>query len=95
MQSHLVGALYLENRLATHVFAPERIAVLRVLASQAAISLENARLYSDLKNTEAQLQASLDEMQMHVSLIENSSDFIGYLPMATSMPVEGAWSGLS
>jgi PAS domain S-box-containing protein len=79
-QSHLVGALYLENRLVTHVFAPERIAVLRVLASQAAISLENARLYSDLKSTEAQLQASLDEMQMHVSLIENSSDFIGYLP---------------
>ena len=62
------------------MFTPERIAVLRTLASQAAISLENARLYSDLKSTEARLQASHDEMQMLVSLIENSDDFIGYLP---------------
>jgi len=79
-QSQLTGTLYLENRLATHVFTPERIAILKTLASQAAISLENARLYSDLKSTEARLQASHDEMQMRISLIENSSDFIGYLP---------------
>jgi PAS domain S-box-containing protein len=79
-QSQLVGTLYLENHLATHVFTPERSALLRTLASQAAISLENARLYSDLKNIEACLQASHDEMQMLVSLIENSSDFIGYMP---------------
>ena len=79
-QARLVGTLYLENRLATHVFTPERIALLRTLASQAAISLENARLYSDLKSTEARLQASHDEMQMLVALIENSSDFIGYIP---------------
>src|SRR5262249_24257876 len=32
-----------------HVFTPARIAVLRLLASQAAISLENARLYTDLR----------------------------------------------
>lgn len=79
-QSSLVGALYLENRLATHVFTPERTAVLRALASQAAIALENARLYADLKATQARLQASHDEMQMLVSVIANSSDFIGYLP---------------
>jgi predicted ATPase/signal transduction histidine kinase len=82
-QSRLVGTLYLENRLATHVFTPERIALLRTLASQAAISLENARLYSDLKSAEARLQASHDEMQMLVSLIENSSDFIGYIPTSS------------
>jgi PAS domain S-box-containing protein len=79
-QSNLVGVLYLENRLATHVFTPERTAVLRALASQAAIALENARLYADLKATQARLQASHDDMQMLVSVIANSSDFIGYLP---------------
>jgi len=53
-QRKLVGALYLENNLTPFAFTPDRIAVLQLLASQAAISLENAHLYSDL-----QLQAGL------------------------------------
>ncbi|HLM71416.1 MAG TPA: AAA family ATPase, partial [Polyangiaceae bacterium] len=47
-QASLVGLLYLENNLTAGAFTPERISTLDVLASQAAISLENARLYSDL-----------------------------------------------
>ncbi len=52
-QARLVGALYLENNLTPHVFTTARIAVLELLASQAAISLENARLFSDLQHSEA------------------------------------------
>jgi PAS domain S-box-containing protein len=52
-QAKLVGALYLENNLTPCAFTPGRIAVLELLASQAAISLENARLYSDLQRSEA------------------------------------------
>ena len=48
-QAQFVGVLYLENSLAAGVFAPARTAVLKLLASQAAISLENARLYADLQ----------------------------------------------
>jgi len=47
-QAKLVGLLYLENNLTASAFTPARIAVLKVLASQAAISLENARLYAEL-----------------------------------------------
>jgi predicted ATPase/signal transduction histidine kinase len=54
-QAKLIGILYFENNLASHVFTPARIAVLRLLASQAAISLENARLYTDLQRAEAVL----------------------------------------
>jgi predicted ATPase/signal transduction histidine kinase len=54
-QADLIGVLYLENCLASHVFTPARIAVLRLLASQAATSLENARLYSDLRDADAYL----------------------------------------
>ena len=53
-QAKLVGALYLENNLTAGAFTPDRLTVLQLLASQAAISLENATLYSDL-----QLQAEL------------------------------------
>jgi PAS domain S-box-containing protein len=52
-QAKLVGALYLENNLTPRAFTSDRIAVLEVLATQAAISLENARLYSDLQHSEA------------------------------------------
>ena len=52
-QARLIGVLYLENNLTPHVFNPTRIAVLELLASRAAISLENASLYSDLQRSEA------------------------------------------
>ena len=51
-QAKLIGVLYLENSLTPHVFTPARIAVLKLLASQAAISLENTRLYRDLEERE-------------------------------------------
>ena len=47
-QAKLIGMLYLENNLASHVFTPARILLLNLLSSQAAISLENARLYAEL-----------------------------------------------
>jgi predicted ATPase/signal transduction histidine kinase/tRNA A-37 threonylcarbamoyl transferase component Bud32 len=49
-QQKLVGILYLENNLVANAFTPERCKVLELLASQAAISLENARLYDTLEN---------------------------------------------
>ena len=51
-QAKLIGALYLENTLTPRVFTSNLIAVLEVLASQAAISLENARLYAELQVSE-------------------------------------------
>ena len=44
-----VGVLYLENDLATHAFPPERVRVLGLLSAQIASSLENSRLFEDLK----------------------------------------------
>ncbi|MDB5072092.1 MAG: multi-sensor signal transduction multi-kinase, partial [Candidatus Eremiobacteraeota bacterium] len=54
-QTKLVGTLYLENTLAPRVFTAARVAVLELLASQAAISLENATLYSNLHRSESVL----------------------------------------
>jgi predicted ATPase/signal transduction histidine kinase len=57
-RAKLIGVLYLENNLTPHVFTQARITVLRLLASQAAISLENARLYRDAQQMEAYLAAA-------------------------------------
>jgi len=59
-QGRLLAVLYLENNLAAGVFTPARIAVLNVLASQAAISLENTRLYRDLEEREARIRRLVD-----------------------------------
>jgi PAS domain S-box-containing protein len=59
-QGNLIGVLYLENNLAPRVFGPARIAVLKLLASQAAMSLENSRLYRDLAKREAKIRRLVD-----------------------------------
>ena len=59
-QAKLIGVLYLENNLTSLVFAPARIPVLKLLASEAAISLENTRLYRDLASREARIRRLVD-----------------------------------
>jgi len=59
-QAKLSGILYLENNLAPRVFVHSRAAVLKLLASQAAISLENASLYRDVAEREAKIRRLVD-----------------------------------
>ncbi|KWO40198.1 histidine kinase [Burkholderia sp. MSMB1459WGS] len=84
----LTGVLYLESRLATGVFAPARLAALGVLASQVAISLQNARLYRELSEREARIRRLVDANIIGIfiyaldgTIVEANSallDLIGY-----------------
>jgi PAS domain S-box-containing protein len=76
-QAKLIGVVYLENSLVPRVFTPKRLAMLELLASQAAISLDHARLYaeltqenSDRRKAEEALRASEERWR---KLFENSS----------------------
>jgi PAS domain S-box-containing protein len=57
-QAKLIGMLYLENNLTIAAFTPPRMVVLTLLASQAAISIENASLYRELAEREAKVRES-------------------------------------
>jgi PAS domain S-box-containing protein len=59
-QGRLTGLLYLENTLTSYAFTPDRTAILELLAAQAAISLENTRLYGDLQEREAKVRRLVD-----------------------------------
>jgi PAS domain S-box-containing protein len=59
-QGKLIGILYLENNLTPRIFTPDRVTVLKVLASQAAISIENTRLYRDLEDREGKIRRLVD-----------------------------------
>ena len=66
-QTKLVGVLYLENTLTPRVFTSDRVTVLELVASQAAISLENASLYSDLQRSEADLLEAQQLGRVHTT----------------------------
>jgi PAS domain S-box-containing protein len=62
-QTKLVGLLYLENNLTTGAFTPETLSVLRLLATQAAISLQNALLYADLRQENSERQRAEETLR--------------------------------
>ena len=67
-QGNAVALLYLENNLAPRVFTPARVAVLKFLASEAATSLDNARLYRELQDRESRIRRLFDAniIGMHI-----------------------------
>lgn len=69
-QSKLVGALYLENQLTTGAFTPERSQVLHLLSTQAAISIENAKLYSKLRNSESKMAQFLEAVPVGIGVLD-------------------------
>jgi PAS domain S-box-containing protein len=79
-QANLVGVLYLENKLTPRVFTADRLTVLELLTSQAAISLDNARVYtelaqenSDRRKAEEALRESEQRLQ---DIIDNTTSII-------------------
>jgi PAS domain S-box-containing protein len=72
-QGRSTALLYLENTLSSYAFPPDRIAILELLAAQAAISLENTRLYSDLQEREAKVRRLVESNIIGISI----SDFDG------------------
>jgi PAS domain S-box-containing protein len=79
-QGRLIGVLYLENNLTTDAFTPKRIELMQILAAQAAISLENSRLYGEMKQEVAarrQAEESLRAMhQFSQEIINGASEGI-------------------
>ncbi|MEH1843171.1 MAG: AAA family ATPase [Nostoc sp.] len=66
-QGKLSGILYLENNLTTDAFTSDRIKVLRILSAQAAISIENARLYGQLEDYNRNLELRVEERTQELS----------------------------
>ena len=62
----LTGILYLENNLATGAFTPDKLEPLKILSSQMSISIENANLYTNLKNTISELECLKNGLEQEV-----------------------------
>ncbi|GAB4304990.1 MAG: hypothetical protein Fur0025_46920 [Oscillatoriaceae cyanobacterium] len=66
------GILYLENKLTVGAFTRDRVQLLNILVAQAAISLENARLYRQSQEYAQKLEHSLHDLQeMQLQLVQS------------------------
>ena len=68
-QGQLVSIIYLENNLTKGAFTPERLEVLKILSAQAAISIENARLYQTLEEKVKERTAQLAQANEEISTL--------------------------
>lgn len=68
-QARLVGVLYLENRLAPGMFTPAGVQTTALLAAQAAISIENARLVEEMKQAEEALARERENLAVTLQSI--------------------------
>jgi predicted ATPase/GAF domain-containing protein len=71
-QGKLVAILYAENNAATHAFTSQRLSLLQVIASHAAISIANARLYESLEEKVTERTRELAEKNREIEAMLNS-----------------------
>ena len=95
-QQQLAGILLLENALTTYAFTADRIAVLELLAAQAAISLENTRLYGDLQERESKVRRLVDSniigiciFDLHRRIMEANDAFLGIVGYSRDDVISG------
>ena len=72
-QGKLVSIVYLENNLTTGAFTPDRLEVLKLLSSQAAISIDLAKLYAEVRANESRLTQFLEAMPVGVTILDANS----------------------
>jgi PAS domain S-box-containing protein len=75
-QSKLIGIVYLENNLASGAFTRDRLELLQMLTTQAAIAIENARIYAREQQKSRQLAESLEILQQfQVDIVQKEQEY--------------------
>ncbi|MDF5730601.1 MAG: AAA family ATPase [Rhizonema sp. PD38] len=75
-QGQLIGVVYLENNLATHVFTPQRLEIIQLLSTQAAIALTNAKLYAQVRSNQNRLNQFLNAIPVGISIRDTTGKVI-------------------
>ena len=87
-QGDLIGLLYLENRLAPRVFTPQRSALLGLVASHAAVSLDHARLFTELAEENAERRRAEERLEQRLAFEHFISDLSADLTQCVADSVD-------
>jgi PAS domain S-box-containing protein len=71
-QAQMISIVYLENNLTAGAFTPERVELLKVLSGQAAISIQNSKLYTEVRENETRLNQFLEAMPVGIMVLKPS-----------------------
>jgi len=71
-QSQIVSIVYLQNNLTAGAFTPERVELLKVLSGQAAISIQNSKLYTEVRENERKLAQFLEAIPVGIGIVDAS-----------------------
>ncbi|MCT7972049.1 PAS domain S-box protein [Laspinema olomoucense] len=74
-RAKLSGIIYLENNLISGAFPRDRLEVLKFLSVQAAISLENAKLYTSLRQSESKFNQFLEALPIGISALDPAGKY--------------------
>lgn len=89
-QAKVIAIIYLENNLASGVFTPQRLEMLKMLSAQAAISLENAWLYANLElrveERTNELKTALGELEVAHETVHSSIQYASRIQRAILPP---------
>jgi putative nucleotidyltransferase with HDIG domain len=58
IKDDLIGVIYVDNRAQTGIFRNEDLGIISAFANQAAVAIDNARLFEDLQVSNAELEAA-------------------------------------
>ena len=84
-QGKLTGMLYLENNSTTGAFTPEHLAVLNLISAQAAISIENATLYTNLEENEKKYRTLFEDSKDAIFIVSPAGQILDMNPAGLSL----------
>ncbi len=84
-QGQLIGIVYLENNLADDVFTPDRLEVIQLLSTQAAIALTNARLYTQVQSTQNRLNKFLNAIPLGITVHDAKGQLVYANPVSQQL----------
>ncbi len=77
-QGQLIGIIYLENNLISRAFTDDRVEILQLLSTQAAVSIANAKLYAEVRESESKLTQFLEAVPVGIT-VHNPNGEVSYI----------------